>query len=67
MRYRRQHGSEGATMAVHGPSCVVVVAVSTYPASERRAILVLPTVIEVVYSLMEEVIDSDILHMDFCK
>jgi hypothetical protein len=33
-------------MAVCGPSGVEVVAASTYPGSERRAVLVLPTVIE---------------------
>tara|TARA_R110002003_G_scaffold103_2_gene8117 strand:+ start:10256 stop:10420 length:165 start_codon:yes stop_codon:yes gene_type:complete len=54
-------------MAVHGPSGAGVVAASTYPASERRAMLVLPTVIEAVFIPMEEVIDSDILHMDSCK
>jgi hypothetical protein len=42
-------GHKRATMAVHGPSGVGVVAASTYPASERRAILVLPTVIEAVF------------------
>ena len=43
------NGPKRATMAVHGPSGVGVVAASTYPASERRAILVLPTVIEASY------------------
>jgi Sec-independent protein secretion pathway component TatC len=54
-------------MAVHGPSGVGVVAASTYPASERRAMFVLSIVIEAVFTPMEEVIDSDILRMDSCK
>jgi hypothetical protein len=43
------NGPKRATMAVHGPSGVGVVAASTYPASGRRAILVLPTVIKAVF------------------
>lgn len=54
-------------MAVHGPSGVGVVAASTYPAYERRAMLVLPTVIEAVFIPMEEVIDSYILRIDSSK
>jgi len=47
-------------MAVHGPSGVGVVAASTYPVSERRAILVLPTGHRGrLHIPMEEVIDSD--------
>ena len=52
---------------VHGPSGVGVVAASTDPASERRAMLVLPTGIDTVFLPMEEVIDSNILRMDSCK
>jgi hypothetical protein len=61
-------------MAFHGPSGADVVAASAYPTfarnadiSERRAMLVLPTVIEAVFISMEKVIDSDILRMDSCK
>jgi hypothetical protein len=54
-------------MAVHGPSGVGVVATSTYPASECRAILVLPAVIEATFIPMEEVVDSDVLRMHLCK
>ena len=51
------NGPKCATMAVHGPSRVRVMAASTYPASEHRAILVLPTVIEAVFIPTEEIID----------
>ena len=54
-------------MAVHGPSGVGVVAASPYPASERRAMLVLPTVMETVFIPIEDVINSDPLRMDLCK
>ena len=69
MHYRRQcdNGPKRATMAVHGPSGVGVVATSIYPASECRAILVLPAVIEATFIPMEEVVDSDVLRMHLCK